>query len=480
MPETNLVADYVRASLLSAEHRARLLVQDREVPFERRDVFAILSSKIDEFAAGDPWARFIIMPGLRGTGKSTILAQVYLHLRARGIPVERMLFLGLDEARLQTGGGLNEVLVAYQNILGRAFYDIKQDAPVFILLDEVHHDPNWGLALKVLYDTSKWVFVVATGSSALELKMNTDLARRVSTEQVEPITLSESLILNGMKDAAKNRKAIADAILRSRNAKEAFDRLHGMKESLLEIQAGIRAMGLERYLRVGTLALSLRENDEPAIFQRTFDIERKVVNSDLLAVRGFDSETLVKASNLITRIAFSDRMNYESMMTAIGTNKHTLGSILSSLELTDLVYPLRAYGSIGARFRKTPKYKLAAPIFRAAHMWGLGKPLDTGEALGLLFEDAASMYLRKMTRMVPIIDVCFDSHEGGADFIITPGAERPIAMEVSYGRKGTDQLVASAERYQTRYGVLVSNSGLELVERENIVKVPREWFLLSA
>jgi len=179
-------------------------------------------------------------------------------------------------------------------------------------------------------------------------------------------------------------------------------------------------------------------------------------------------------------MAFGDRMTYDSMTKAIDTNKHTLRSILSALEATDLVRPIRPYGPIGARFRKTPKYKFAAPIFRAAYMWALGRPLDSGEALGVIFEDAVAMYPRKMTREVPIIDACLDAHEGGADFIVTPGTEKPVALEVSFGKKGTEQLVASAERYDVNYGLLVSDTDLELVEDQNIVKVPREWFLFSA
>jgi predicted AAA+ superfamily ATPase len=479
MSEIDLVADFVRTSLRLAEGKSALLagIGGRALP--ARDLFEGLATYADDFIGGSE-NRMIVMPGLRGTGKSTLMAQLYAHIRGRGIPATRILYISLDDLRLQTGKGLNDAIQAYQGLLGMAFLELRPDEPVFLLLDEVHNDPGWGIALKVLYDNSKRVFALATGSSTLQINMTADLARRARTEHLDPVTFSEWMSLGGKAGSQERRSAIADALFRSKNAADAYEKLRMIRSELNEVVASIWPMGLERFLRVGQLPNSLRERDENVLFQSALEIERKVVSGDLGSVKGFDAETLVKASNLLTHLAFSDRMSYESIINAVGTNKHTLNSMLNALEAAELLLPVRPYASVGARFRKTPKYKFAAPVFRAAHMWALGRPLDSTESLGLLFEDAAAMYLHKMTHMPPIIDVAFDPNEGGADFIVTSGTNRSVAMEVSFGRKGTEQVIASAARYPVAYGVLVSKSDLELVEEDNVVKVPREWFLLSA
>jgi predicted AAA+ superfamily ATPase len=59
--------------------------------------------------------------------------------------------------------------------------------PVFLLLDEVNHDPNWALTLKVIYDKYPNIFIIATGSSALELEneINANLARRAKFKNIK-------------------------------------------------------------------------------------------------------------------------------------------------------------------------------------------------------------------------------------------------------------------------------------------------------
>lgn len=41
--------------------------------------------------------------------------------------------------------------------------------PIFLLIDEVHVDKNWALTGKITYDNSNNIFMVFTGSSAIEL-----------------------------------------------------------------------------------------------------------------------------------------------------------------------------------------------------------------------------------------------------------------------------------------------------------------------
>jgi predicted AAA+ superfamily ATPase len=51
----------------------------------------------------------------------------------------------------------------------------------------VHYDENWGLFLKNIFDRTKGhknILIIATGSSAINLRINPDLSRRVLVEDI--------------------------------------------------------------------------------------------------------------------------------------------------------------------------------------------------------------------------------------------------------------------------------------------------------
>ncbi len=67
---------------------------------------------------------------------------------------------------------------------------ISLNKKIIILFDEVHFDENWSLFLKVLLDNIKAhknLLVMATGSSAINLKMTADLMRRSTVTDIFPM-----------------------------------------------------------------------------------------------------------------------------------------------------------------------------------------------------------------------------------------------------------------------------------------------------
>jgi predicted AAA+ superfamily ATPase len=58
-------------------------------------------------------------------------------------------------------------------------------------IDEAHFDKDWGQAAKIVFDQSKKVFLIVTGSSALNLELSVDVARRSKREVMFPMNFSE-------------------------------------------------------------------------------------------------------------------------------------------------------------------------------------------------------------------------------------------------------------------------------------------------
>ena len=64
------------------------------------------------------------------------------------------------------------------------------------MVDEAQFDYNWVVSAKNIYDSSNNIFMIFTGSSALNLEYNVDSARRLLKRNINSLTYSEYLTLN--------------------------------------------------------------------------------------------------------------------------------------------------------------------------------------------------------------------------------------------------------------------------------------------
>ncbi|RLF85063.1 ATP-binding protein, partial [Thermococci archaeon] len=116
----------------------------------RRFIFEELQGKVNSFMREGKCAT-VLLPGLRGTGKTTLLAQLYFYTHSM---TSEMIYLPVDELRL-LGFTLIEGVERYLEIF-------RPERSV-LLLDEVQYDEKWPLTLKVLNDRKQFL-IIATGS----------------------------------------------------------------------------------------------------------------------------------------------------------------------------------------------------------------------------------------------------------------------------------------------------------------------------
>ena len=164
----------------------------------RRPIYGSLRSQLGGFANSDkPQSRWIIMPGLRGVGKTTLLAQL-IHDPILDDQTNKFA-LSLDEPAAR-GASVADIIKALEAQLGCRLYEVT--GKIFLFLDEVHFLPNWSVDLKVLYDNCRHLFLVCTGSSALSLNLNPDSGRRADVVRVPPLSFSEYLLLESQAQRA--------------------------------------------------------------------------------------------------------------------------------------------------------------------------------------------------------------------------------------------------------------------------------------
>lgn len=474
----SMVQGFIRKNISLAPDRFKNYVNDGAGnPYYRRFAYARYQRYANDFWEGDGSNRFIIASGLRGTGKTTIVAQLYNELLEWGVGRSRMLYVSMDEAMGTLGATIAEIVQGYEQFLTKNLESLEKDEQIYLFIDEAHYDPDWSLTLKTVYDRSRNVFIFVTGSSAVSLTTGTDVARRAKVEKLFPMNYLEYNLLKDSIQPPGVSEALGNALYRSSNAREAYAKIGEIYPAVNDYLSKVRPMQLNEYLKLGSLPFAIPFKDEGDVYERISSMLEKVVYQDLGAIGKFDRGTLTKVMNLLTLLAVNDRTNLNKLASDLELSKPTLREGIDALEKAELIFKVWPRGSSSAHIRKTPKYKFTAPAVRAAILWSVGEPFNTHEAYGALLEDTMAMYLHRAAVERAIQGFEFDPDDNGADFIVTARDGTNIIIEVGYGHKGTEQVRRSMARCGAKYGIVVSDD--QLVSEENILVVPRELFLLS-
>ena len=200
-------------TLLSSFDQAAVRAEEtaQSKPF-KRIVYRRLEASLLSFV-NDPKAqsRWIIIPGLRGVGKTVLLAQLYNHPSLKEQPLK--FYLSLDNLAARNID-YNQLIEAVETKIESRLHETK--SKVFLFLDEIHFWDKWSVGLKVLYDNCPNLFLVCTGSSALALNLNPDSGRRADIIRVAPLSLTEYILMEvdvrRNKDVPESDRAILDKI----------------------------------------------------------------------------------------------------------------------------------------------------------------------------------------------------------------------------------------------------------------------------
>src|SRR3990167_9661045 len=135
--------NYVQNQLVRAEARLEgYLKNPKGTRNNTRNIIVKIRQYYKGFLGGKSDQRWVIMPGLRGVGKTTIMAQTYFEVLAEfkkmGLPKSHALFVSVDDAIENLDIKLKEIIEAYEFVLGVSFE--KQQKPIFIFIDEAQYD----------------------------------------------------------------------------------------------------------------------------------------------------------------------------------------------------------------------------------------------------------------------------------------------------------------------------------------------------
>lgn len=312
-------------------------------------------------------ARFTILLGPRGVGKTTAMIQ-YLLNRAEGDLLQPdILYVPSDHIGL-SGSSLYQIGETFALRGGK-----------FICLDEIHKVEGWSQELKSLYDSFPELILLASGSSALEIsKGGYDLSRRAQVRHVQGLSFREFLELR------------YDVKLPSLALSELPDRHIHYTENILETikPIGRRILSLfHDYLRIGYFPFFLESLDESLYLTLLEQNVHTILESDILAVNpSFTGSTVRKMSRLLSVVSASVpfKPDFRALKTLLDIgDERTLKNYLRLMEKAGLLHSLTVAGKGLKTMEKPEKIYLANTNLIYALSQGRAEPGNVRETFFL-------------------------------------------------------------------------------------------------
>lgn len=468
--------DYLQRQLSLGKQRLRRYVfnsHGKEYP--KRNIYIKAKKYIDAFMnAGYEEKRWVIIPGLRGTGKTTILAQTFFELQNSYGDDINLLYFSLDEVTETIGSDLNALLQEYERLLGESYEVLTK--PTFILVDEVQSDPKWAAVLKSLNERAAKVFLICSGSSAVHIQASADVSgRRASIERLYPMNFCEFEMVQYGRYADKGLKELLHkAAYESPTAKSAYTSLKALEVRANRYWSQTDRRHWRYYLVAGSLPFALVEKSYTDVHDAVLASVDKVVTKDIQQLGRFSTDTIPVIKRLLFVLAESDAISNHKLSNLFGVTTVTIANILDVLVQAELLIKVPAQGSQASATKKASKYLFMSSVIRAAFYNIAGSADTTQTREGRLLEDVVGLHLY---RKFGTYSITYDSALGGADFIIKTGFSQ-IAMEIGRGGKTNKQVLSTMKRVKCKYGITISNDKLSLSENSEIVKVPWDFFAL--
>jgi len=270
-----------------------------------------------------------IITGIRGSGKTTILAEIYKK-------ENNVIFINA-ESILRFGSSLLDFL----------HYAYSKEFKVF-LIDEIHVLKNWEKDVKLFYDETKEKIVIS-GSSAIALKAKgSELSRRASFYEIRPFSFREYLIFRTNK---KLQKITIKDIINLKKRKE-------LEKEILPYLKYFNS-----YLQFDALPAAFFEKNKDVYV----NLLERTIRYDLAYLREVDANYIENVFRAIKFISITppSELSYSSLAGSLGVGVKLVREIINSLTQTGIIFKIPPHGRGKKAVRK--EEKILMPLsFRSA------------------------------------------------------------------------------------------------------------------
>lgn len=423
--------------------------------------------------------KIIVLPGIRGVGKTTLLSQLYFHDKFNKTTknIDEKIYISVD--RLLSEKISLQEFISYleKNVWGGLINNSKK---ILLLIDEIQYDEKWDLFLKLLFDKTKGnnnILTVVTGSSAIFLNQkNKDLVRRSKTKRILPEKFLENLFLHeNIELNNKLSEELKNSIFNKNNAEEVYDSLINLQPSIVNELSKIKNLQFikNNYFLRGAFPFSAEMENKSSALERIKNmVLTNIIQRDLILSGDFDAETLVRIPDVLFLLANSSEVSTGNLANTLKIHSSTVNKILSSLVDAEILFEAKPYGQPYKQIKKSSKYLFISSNIRA----GLLNGVFSDDIKGSLLEDYLALIYSK--ELSSDVNVYYDYGSGGADFILRFPNKYEIVIEIGFGKEEIKQVEKTIlkSNNRTKYGLVIGSEKLDIIG--NIVKIPLDYFLL--
>ena len=474
---------YIRNQILTMPMKVNHELSYKNKKFNRRSDYYNIIDYIDKFLKGESINRFLVLPGLRDVGKTTILFQVYEYLlKEKNINQQNILYFSCDRLRRTGEADIFDVVNYYCETFHNSIIETLTQ-PVFILIDEAQYDKQWALNGKIIFDASKNIFMIFNGSSALKLSNNPDAARRLLNIPIYPLTYSQHLKLK-YGDYKNN---ISDPLIQMIFDGE-INNSAEIERRIINIYSHFQNYDISEwktFLEFGGFPSSFYQNTDD-ITKKIVNMIEKVVMTDMNNIEGINTDTQNLAFQILNYFAFQNpgEVSIGSLSNLFDAKKPLVTKVINILEKTQLIFHIGAFTSSVKRTTKPNEYFFATSSLKHILSLDVGNAIleDETAYFGKLLENYVASSFHNLDNKSKIsYKIYYDdskkkSSDKNVDFIVQRGLEKPVPIEVSCGDKDKSQIKHAINRYKSTHGIIISKTTTNIVKKDNIIYLPPEIF----
>ena len=466
---------YLQKQILTTDDRLKHFTHSQNgEKYPQRFLYVKLQKYISDFLNKKSPDRLVVIPGFRGVGKTTLIAQICWEFKQKGFQV---FFLSVEDLRNYFDVSINEIISAYEKIIGEYLESVKK--PILIFLDEVQTDPKWAITLKSLFERTNNVFLCVTGSSAIVLQSTPNIARRAIFEPMTPMCFSEyQMIKNKIYPTPGLKNKIRQAIYFSDNAEKVHSNLVSLQGDVNRYWSKIDRNDIKKYLSYGTFPFAQIMPDEISIYNNISLLLDKIIKQDMPTLGNFDQDTLGAVKRILFAIAENDVTSLSALSNKFSINRLTIANIFDVLGKAELLVKISPHGSNMTIASKPNKYLFMSPAIRMSFFYFTGNENTFLTRQGKLLEDSVGAHLYREFILRGDGIIRYDSAQGGADFILQIGNTKKIVIEVGFGNKDKKQTIDTMRKIKSDYGIIFHSAELKFDENTNIVSIPLDYYFL--
>lgn len=473
---------YIQNQILTMPTKLTKELSNNDIKFNKRSDYENIIKYIDNYLEGNNINRFLVLPGLRDVGKTTLLFQVYEYLlKEKGISPQNILYFSCDLLKKMGKSDIFNTINYYIETYHNSTIDTLS-YPIFLLVDEAQYDEDWALNGKLVFDASKNIFMILSGSSALKLSQNPDAAVRLLNIPIFPLTYCEHLKLK-YENFENDISNFIIHLIFDGNVED----ISVINRKIIDVYLNFKKFDMSEwnnFLQYGGFPSSFYQ-DSTEITKKIVNMVDKVVTIDINNIEGINAETQYLAFQILNYFAFQNlgQVSIGSLSNLFDAKKLLVTKVLSILEKTQLIFHIEPFTSSVKRTTKPHEYFFATPSIKHNLALDVGNAIleDKTAYMGKLLENyVASSFYNLDNRSINPYKLYYDdsnkNSDKNVDFIVQRGLEKPIPIEVSCGNKDDSQIKRAIKKYKSHYGIIISNTTSNIVKEDNIISIPPEIF----